>query len=134
MEIIEAAEREERQGGREGGTLGELGSAEGLPLNSTSAQLEASRVVKAGAGTLFSFTVLNTNIAARFVLVFDTGSPLTAASVPVVVVSVPAASSFVWAPGARGRAFYQGIVLANSTTPAVLTIGAADSWFDAQYA
>lgn len=108
-------------------------SPAGFPLSSSSGQLEQFRVVKAGAGTLFGLSGFNSKAAAQFVLIFDSSSALSAGAVPVVVISVPASSNFSYDAGLWGRAFRSGIVVANSSTAATLTAGAADCWFDAQY-
>lgn len=115
--------------------MGEIGPG-GFPLNSTSVALEASRTVKSGAGTLFGLSGFNSKGSAQFVLVFDLPSAalLTAASIPVVVVTAPTVANFSVDFGFYGRAFRSGIVIANSSTSATLTAGSADCWFDAQYA
>lgn len=107
--------------------------AAGLPLNTHSNAYEKSRLVKAGPGYLFGFTVFNSNIAAQWVQVHD--SPVLPAngSVPVFIVSVAtiADKGVQWLP--LGRSFQTGIYLCNSTTGPTLTLGAADCFFDAQY-
>lgn len=102
------------------------------PRNGTSRALEASRIVLAGAGRVFGFTVYNSNVAAQFVLVFDQGSVPTNGETADVVLNVPAADArgVNWIPG---RWFRSGCVLVNSSTAPTLTAGAADCFFDAQY-
>lgn len=110
------------------------GETYAFPVNSTSTQLEKARIVKSGEGVLFGITGVSTNVAAQFILVFNTEqTPIQNGAVPVLVISVPAGSNFSWDGGTWGRHFSQGIVLANSSTAATLTAGAADTWFDAQY-
>lgn len=112
---------------------GEITSA-GLPLNSSSPKLEAFRVVKQGAGTLFGFTVFNSNVAAQFIQLHDTNtSPPANGTAPVFVISVPTITSQGIAWVIPGRFFTRGILIVNSSTVATLTIGAADCFFDAQY-
>lgn len=105
----------------------------GLPLNSFSVGLESSRIVKSGPGILFGFSVLSTNIAAQFILLFDAATLPSNGALPVFPFNIGAAGekdvSYIF----PGRFFQRGIVIANSTTAASLTLGAADCWFDAQY-
>lgn len=105
----------------------------GLPENSTSNALEASRVVKAGAGTLFGFSGFSNRGSSQFILVFDALAVPAAGAIPVIVLTVPTVANFSYDGGFRGRAFHSGIVICNSSTAATLTIGSADCWFDAQY-
>ena len=101
--------------------------------NSTSNQLEASRVVKSGKTRLFGFSGTNTKASAQFILAFDATTIPQAGAVPKFVMTAAASSDFwvSWTPGWRD--FSDGCVLCNSSTAATLTIGAADCWFDAQY-
>lgn len=105
----------------------------GMPLNSSSLALEASRLVKSGPGTLFGFSGFSNKGAGQFVLVFDSRDLPAAGAVPVLVVNVAATSNFSYDAGQWGRAFHQGIAIANSSTVATLTAGSADCWIDAQY-
>jgi hypothetical protein len=105
----------------------------GLPLNATSQALGISLIVKSGAGSLVAVTGFNNNAAARFLHIFDTQGALANGMVPVVVISVAIAGNYSQNWTSLGRAFARGIVLANSTTAATLTLGTADFWFDAQY-
>lgn len=107
----------------------------GLPLNSTSIKLENSRIVKQGAGTLYGITGVSNNVAAQFVLGFDLGGVIPSnGAIPSIVIATTAGPSNFFADyGTIGRAFARGIILCNSTTLAALTLGAADTWFDAQY-
>ena len=124
-ELAEIAEAERHQ------LRGEASGA-GVPLNSRSVAYEAFRVVKAGPGTLYGFTVYNSNGAAQFILVFDAQELPANTAVPVAVFTVATVQNLgvEWLPG---RTFERGIVLANSSTGPTLTIGSADCWFDAQY-
>lgn len=101
--------------------------------NSTSNQLEASRIVKSGAARLYGFSGYNSNAAAQFILAFDATTIPPTGAVPRVVLKAPATDNFwiSWTPSWRD--FREGVVLCNSSTAATLTIGAADCWFDAQY-
>ena len=109
--------------------------AYGYPLNSSSIIYEAERVVKSGPGTLYGFSVYNSNASAQFVLVFDadgTGA-LTSSSVPRMVYNAQGSSTLGVYWGVVGRAFSRGIIIANSSTGPTFTAGSADCWFDAQY-
>lgn len=101
--------------------------------NATTTALATSLVIKASAGTLYRLTGVNTNAATRYIQIHNTTSQPADASVPAVVIEVPAGKSFTYDPGIYGRRFATGITVVNSTTVATLTAGAADSWFDAQY-
>lgn len=111
---------------------GEIRAA-GLPLNSASSVLENSRVVKAGPGTLFGFTVYNNKGAAQFIQWFDSQTVPANGAVPQGVISVATIASQGVAWVIPGRFFAAGIILANSSTAATLTAGSADCFFDAQY-
>jgi hypothetical protein len=105
----------------------------GFPLNGRSPALEAARRVKAGAGTLFGLTVLSTNVGAQFLQVFDARDAPVNGAAPSVVFDLPAGLARHVDFGIYGRSFVAGLWLANSSTSATLTAGAADCWFDAQY-
>lgn len=120
------------QGGWWSRLFGEATSA-GFPVNSTSQALEAARVVKSGAGTLFGVSGFNNKGTAQFVQIFDVEKPPVNGAVPVVVITVPTVSNFSIAFGILGRSFARGIFVCNSSTLATLTAGAADCWFDCQY-
>lgn len=120
-----------------GALYGDYGPA-GVPCNSTSNALEIVRVVKSGAGVLFGFSGFSNAGASQFILGFDklpdnTATGLTNAEVPVLVVTVPAASNFSYDAGNWGRPFSRGMILACSSTAATLTLGTATVWLDAQY-
>lgn len=104
-----------------------------FPHNSSSQQTEASRVVKAGAGSLFGFSGYNNGAAAIWVHVFDTAQVPANGAVPVTVVSVAGNGEFSADWGLWGRAFQAGCVLAGSSTLASLTLVGAVCWFDAQF-
>ena len=101
--------------------------------NSTSGQLENSRVVNSGATQLYGFAGVNTKASTQFILAFNRASIPANGAVPDVVLNAPASDNFwiSWAPAWRN--FSEGVVLCNSSTAATLTIGVADCWFDAQY-
>lgn len=101
--------------------------------NATSTALEASRIVKASAGTLWSLTVFNNSASAQYYQLFDSATLPANGAVPIEPMKVSAGSSGSWVFGEIGRAFASGIVVSNSSTAATKTIGAADSLFDAQF-
>lgn len=102
------------------------------PLSVHSNIYEASHVVKSGPGKLYGFQGYNSG-AAQFILVLDATSLPANGAVPCFPIAVAATSVFSAFFGDTGRAFEQGIILANSSTAPTLTIGAADCFFDAQY-
>lgn len=122
----------EERGGWFRGVVSELHTS-GLPLNAHSNALEKVRFVKAGPGLLFGFSALSTNVAAQFVQVFDKHDAPTNGDVPDAVFSVAAASVQAVSYIFPGRFHKYGIWIANSTTAATLTAGAADTFFDAQF-
>lgn len=105
------------------------------PLNSTSIAYEASRLVKPTSGTLFGISGYNSKASAQFILICDYSGPAVPANgtVPVVVISVAAASNFSYDPGNFGRTFSAGIWVVNSSTAQTVTIGSADVWLDCQF-
>lgn len=105
----------------------------GLPLNAHSNGLEKFRLVKSGPGLLFGFSAKSTNVAAQFILVFDSHDQPGAGAVPDAVFDVGAANTVAVSYIFPGRFHKYGIWLANSTTAATLTAGAADTFFDAQF-
>jgi hypothetical protein len=106
----------------------------GLPLNIHSpGALKNSLLVKPTAGYLLGLTANSTNAAAQYILLFDSATVPSNGAIPTTSFTVPAASHLAIYFNTPGRAFQTGICVCNSTTPATLTIGAADTYFDAQF-
>ena len=103
----------------------------GALSNDTSAALEASRVVKASAGTVFGLSGYSTT--AQFLQIHDAASLPADTAVPAVVIPITAGAEFSIDFGVYGRAFGTGIVVCVSTTGPTKTIGGADTWFDVRY-
>lgn len=101
--------------------------------NSTSVALEASRVVKAAPGKVFTMTVYNNKGAAQFIQFFNSTTVPADTAVPVFCISVPTVASVTVQFSDYGRTFSTGIAVSNSTTAPTKTIGAADCFFDVQF-
>ena len=104
-----------------------------IPSNATTTALAAAILVKTSSGTLHSITGYSDSTSTQFIQVHDSTSLPADGTVPVVVFSVPAKSNFSFDLGEEGRYFTNGIVLCNSSTVAIKTIGSANCWFDVQY-
>ena len=103
------------------------------PRNSVSAVLEASRPVLGNTGWLYGFTVYNSNAGAQFILLFDQKERPTAGQTGIPFrVSGTSSLLVAWTP--LPRWMERGAWLANSSTEPTLTAGAADCFFDVQYA
>lgn len=109
------------------------GTTFAAPSNSTSSAQEASRVVKASAGTLFTISGFNNHTADQFIQVFDASSLPANGTVPAIVIQAYAGATFGYTGGIRGRAFSTGIVVCNSTTGATKALGSANCLFDVQF-
>lgn len=102
------------------------------PLNYSAARLLSSIVVP-GRIVVYGFTVYNTKGSAQYLNVFDANTLPGDNAVPLF--SWPLAANngvgFSWAP--NGRQFQGGLVLCNSSTDTLKTIGSADCFFDVQF-
>lgn len=106
----------------------------GLPLSSYSPVYETFRPVFAGQGRLYGFSAYSSNVAAQYILVFDSPQPPESGDAPTLPAVKVASDSTAYAYfGSTGRWFTRGCYIANSSTPDSLTAGDADTWFDAQY-
>lgn len=108
------------------------GTDSGAPSNATSTAYEASRVIKASAGTLYRVTGYNSG-GAQFIQVHNAAALPADAAVPSILIPVAATSRFDIDLTPYGRRFSTGVVICNSSTGPTKTIGAADCWFDVQY-
>jgi hypothetical protein len=109
------------------------GGASTPPDNSTSTAQEASRVVKASAGTLFVVSGFNNHTSDQYIQLFDSASLPANGVVPKIVIRAFAREPFGYRAPEAGRAFSTGIVICNSTTGPTKTIGSANCLFDIQY-
>lgn len=103
------------------------------PTNSTSTAFETNRVAKASAGNLWGFSGYNSKTSSQFIQAHDAASLPAEGAVPVLVIAIPPLSNFSYDPGEYGRRFSTGIVLCNSASAPVKSIGSADCWFDVQF-
>jgi hypothetical protein len=94
--------------------------------------LAASLVAAAGPARLYSVTVFNTNAAAQYIQVHDAAAVPANGAVPKLCMAVPGGGQGSFDFG-DGRITATGIVVANSSTAATLTIGAADCLIDCTY-
>lgn len=93
---------------------------------------QTSRVVKASAGTLWSFTAHNTNAAKRYFLLFDSATVPSNGALPVMVFACESKLPVSFQPDG-GLPMTAGISWAISTTEDTLTLAAADGVVLAQY-
>lgn len=103
------------------------------PTLSTSGALAASKIVKASPGTLFALWGYNSG-GAQYLQVHNTTTLPADAAVPVITLYMAATSNFYFDVGGQyGVALSVGITICNSSTVAMKTIGAADSWLNAAF-
>lgn len=119
--------------GTDGSITVSVETAAGTASNTTTTAYAASLVIKNAPATLFGLTGYNSKTSTQFIQLHDATSLPSNTAVPKVVFSVAASSPFSLDYGDIGRLFTTGIVVANSSTGATLTVGSADCWFDAQY-
>jgi hypothetical protein len=98
-----------------------------------SVALEASAVVKASPGTLFSITGYNSSASDQFVQIHDAAALPADTAVPAIIFKVAAQENFYYELKEIARFFKNGITICNSSTVATKTIGVADCWFNVQY-
>jgi hypothetical protein len=101
----------------------------------------SSLVVKPSAGYLHNVKIYNNNAAIRYLHIFDATSVPSNGTAPAIPpYSLPATGAAVnptevtfGGSEYEGLRFDTGIVVANSTTQATLTLGSADSIIAAEY-
>jgi hypothetical protein len=113
-----------------GALVPSVGAAFGASVVGSSAN-EASRVIKASAGTLISLVGYNAKTAAQFILLFNSTTVPADTTAPVYTFTVPASSNFSIDVPITGIPFTTGIAVSNSSTQATKTLGSADCWFTA---
>lgn len=103
------------------------------PFNVSSPKYESSRVVAAGRARLLGVSVFSSNVASQWIQLHDASTLPADGAVPVWTQTIGGVGNlgFLWIPG---RIFEAGIVICNSTTGPTKTLGAADTFFDCQWA
>jgi hypothetical protein len=117
-----------------GYSLGPNVSAQPLPCISSAGALESSRVLAPQKAVLFGLNVTNTKASPQYVLLHDAAALPADNATPVLAITLAASSSQFISFGMRGILFLNGIVVSNSSTAHVKTIGAADCVFAGQVA
>jgi hypothetical protein len=95
--------------------------------------LAASGVIKASAGTLYGVSGINNSANDQYLQIFNSATVPADATVPRLVLFIPAKSNFSFDLGMYGFAFATGISWSNSSTLATKTIGSADVWLNGIY-
>lgn len=104
-----------------------------LPLKKHSPALQNSLVIYTGPCYVTVIAASSTNAAAQYIQVFDQTTLPSNGAIPEMLLQAAATSDKFVSYSLPGRFFRTGVVIANSTTAATLTIGAADCFFDVQY-
>lgn len=102
------------------------------PTNSTTGAYAASQLLKAAPGVLYGVSGYNSKTTEQFIQIHDATALPAEGVAPKVLVKVAPSSPFALDFGPRGRSFAVGIVVCNSSTGPIKTIGAPDCWFDGQ--
>jgi hypothetical protein len=102
------------------------------PFNQNSGALANSLVVKVDNAYLYGFHVHSTKATAQYIMVFDAQTLPNENAVTPLTFAIGANADLdeLWIPP---RFFQAGIVICNSTTDTLKTIGSADCWFDVNY-
>lgn len=94
--------------------------------------LATSLVIKATPGKLLMLAAYNNKGSAQFIQLHNATALPANTAVPILTFSIPTLTTiFVPIPLLCGMDFSTGIVAANSSTAATLTVGSADCWFTA---
>ena len=103
------------------------------PIPIPSAGFVASAVLKTGRGRLLYLNAYNNNATVRYLMLFDAAALPANGTVPLLMQAMTATASIpkelAFPP--EGMTFVNGLVIAISSTPATLTIAAADLSFTA---
>ena len=94
-----------------------------------SAAYEASRILKAGPGTLLSLLVYNSKVSAQFIQLHNSLTVPADTAVPIATFTVPASSNFSLLIPLSGIPFSTGIVVCSSSTGPTKTLGVASDCF-----
>lgn len=106
------------------------------PTNADSTAYETGRVVKAGAGVLYSVFGYNSSTASIFIQIHNASAQPNDGVAPAVApITVPPSSNFYFSASEKfGRFFPTGITVVGSTTgPTKTIISDASLWLDALY-
>lgn len=114
-------------------TIAPSSSASNAPSRISSSAYEASHIIKASAGNLYTITGYNSKTTSQFIQVHNTTTVPADTAVPIYTFTVPGSSNFSLDFGNLGDQFSTGIVVCNSSTGPTKTIGAADVWFIVRY-
>lgn len=103
------------------------------PINISSIAYTNSLIVKSSAGILYNITGFNSKTSSQFIHLYDSATLPNESSIPVLIFCVGSLNNFSLDLGVYGRYFSNGIVICNSSTGPIKTIGSADCWFDCQF-
>ena len=95
--------------------------------------LSASGVIKESAGTLYGISGINNSSNDQYLQIFNSDTVPADATVPTLVLFIPANSNFSFDLGDYGYPFATGISWSSSSTLATKTIGSADVWLNGIY-
>jgi len=103
------------------------------PYNVSSPKYENSRIVAGGRTRLFGISVFSSNVAAQWIQLHDAAAVPADGAVPAWIQTIAGVGNLgvLWLPP---RVFEAGVVICNSTTGPTKTLGAADTFFDVQWA
>jgi hypothetical protein len=94
--------------------------------------LAASLVIKATPGKLLMLTIYNNKGSSQFIQLHNATALPSNGAVPVLSINIATVTTILLPiPQLTGMDFSTGIVVANSSTAASLTVGSADCWFTA---
>lgn len=95
----------------------------------TTPALAASKILKAGPGTLIHLVATNTKTSVQFCQIFDSATLPADNAVPLASFKLAASDARAYDIGITGMPFSSGITVCNSSTQATKTIGSADCLF-----